>query len=155
MAYTTVADVRANEKILQITDDNSPDLTNTVVTDRIARADQIVEMDLSKMVTFPLAGSTPVYVELLSNYKSTELCLVWLYTRKRKGTEEDDVEYWRQKYNDLLEKILNGEVDLGSDAVAGGTFEWTAREGVKPALGTGKWGDFQDLEELQEERPID
>lgn len=152
MAYSTIKEVRSNENILETA--SSPDLTNDVIWNRIIRADRIVRIDLSNVAVFTFDDEdTPETINMLSNYKATELCLVWLYTRKRQGLDQDDIEYWHNMYEALLEKALSGEADLGVAASGTGLFENSAREDVEPALGTAKWGEFQPLSELQDERP--
>lgn len=154
MAYSTIKQVRANENILSLTE--SPDLTNDIVWARVVRADQYVQVDLSNVADFSFEDAdTPIVINQLSNFKATELCLVWLYTRKRIGLDQDDIQYWRDLYDMLKQQALDGEVDLGVASDGTGTFSMTARQGVEPALGTGKWSEFQTLEDLQEERPTD
>lgn len=150
MGYTTIAAVRANEHILETS--NSPDLIDAVVEDRIDRADLTIKTDLSGVADFTFS-TTPVVIESLSNYKATELCLIWLYTRKRQGLEQDDIQYWHQLYETLKEKVLSGDVSLGDADNGTGTFTNSARKDVKPALGVGKWGGFKTLNDLQKDRP--
>lgn len=150
MAYSTITEIRNNEYILLLA--VSADLTDAIVTHRIVMADNIVETDLAKIVTFPLAGTTPDYINLLSQYKATELCLIYLYTRKREGKENDDIQYWHDLYETLKDSIISGEIALGSDGTAIDAYTWQSRKDVEPALGEDQYANFKNLDELQDDR---
>ena len=158
MAYSTIAELRANT--LKIT---TSVLDDTAVTGRIGLADKRVETDLGNIIDFSLVPSigstpdTPDYINLLSQYKTAEYCLVTAYGAKRE-TKDTDVEYWQECYNKLLESILAGSVSLElSDGTGIGkgtaTFSRDSRDGVEPEFGTSKWGKFQTNSDLQNERP--
>jgi hypothetical protein len=156
--YSTVAELRGNGNNFSLI--HSIDLTDIIVTARIVEADKIVEADLSKIIDFSLIVTTPIFINLLSQYKTCEKCLVWLYSRKRKGKEDDDIQYWIDQYKILLEKILDGEVELvdGGGIAIGGTtqiFENDAKPNIEPALGLGEYGGFLNKDDLENIRPIE
>lgn len=154
MAYSTIKELRSNEEVLK--EASSPDLTDDVILNRIDRADKKVRVDLSNVAVFTFDDDdTPETINMLSNFKATELVLIWLYTRKRVGVDQDDIDYWRNEYEELKDQAMSGEASLGIAASGTATFTNAARKDVEPALGTDKWGDFQTLEELQEERPTE
>lgn len=157
MAYSTIAQFRGNVSIGTTTN-----IADAIVTDRIATADKIVTADLNSVITFSAIVVTPSFIELLSQYKTAELCLVYMFGKKRRVDEVDDIDYWIKKYNELIEKILKGEIALedGSTpavSIAKGqqTFGNTAKSGIKPALGTGQFADWQSKSDLLDERPIE
>lgn len=131
----------------------SSELTDEIIVNRINDAEEIVEQDLSKFVVFPINGTRPIYLKRLSIYKATELCLVWLYSAKREGDDQDDIRYWQKQYDKLVKKIRDGEIDLGDYSTGVGVFKNTARPNIEPPLGTGPYGGFQTIEDLQNERP--
>lgn len=100
-------------------------------------------------------SAVPDFINLLSQYKTAEMALVYLYSRKRQGKEDDDIQYWHDMYMSLLDKVLNGEISLGDYSLGIGKFANTARNGVKPALGVGKWGGHYYKEDMQIDRPTD
>lgn len=156
--YSTIDELRANGSNFSLA--HSPDLIDVIVTERIIEADKIVESDLSKIIDFSLIVVTPNFINLLSQYKTCEKCLIWLYSRKRKGEGNDDIQYWIDQYNILKNQILEGEIELvdgGGIAIGAGTQTFTndAKPGIEPALGLDEYGGFKNKEDLLDERPIE
>lgn len=164
MAYSTQTQLESNVEILEKT------ITNAVTrasfaAERIAFADNIVSIDLQKFIDFDLVPNitddpaTPVFINLLSIYKSAEMTLVRLSSSIRKNTEMHDITYWQSLYNALLENIKNGEITLElsdgtSIAIGGDRFLNSARRDISPFFGVGKYGtwiDTDDLEDLRDE----
>ena len=158
MAYSTVAELRGNGNVFGIV--HSIDLTDIIITARIIEADKIVEADLSKIIDFSLIVITPTFINLLSQFKTCEKCLIWLYSRKRTGEEDDDIQYWIDQYKILLDKILEGEIELidgGGIAIGGSTqtFSNDAKPNIEPAFGLGEYGGFLNKDDLENIRPIE
>lgn len=150
--YSTVAELRAVLK--QIT---SALIGDPVITDRIEDADFEVKTDLAGVIDFSVvpADSTdpnfPIFINLLSKWKTCELVLVYSYSAKRETTQVDDVTYWKNKYDELIKKIRDGMIplELVDGTSIAGTFSQTntftnKRKGVKPYFGTGDYGKYQD-----------
>jgi hypothetical protein len=141
---------------------NVPRLTATVipdadVEDRIDESDDIVETDLSKVVDFSTvtaadATTTPKYINQLSQYKAAELSLVAKYGAKRMVETQSDRQYWEKMYNDLLEKILNGEIDITDEALGSPDYQNNVKEDVPPAIGMGEYSGHIDDDDLEEQR---
>ena len=159
MAYSSVAQLRANQVSL-----DSDTIDDTAVDTRIVEADKKIRSDLKKVIDFSLItvdytdSNFPEFLNILSQYKTAELSIVYAYGAKRSIEEETDRQYWAREYNDLKGEILNDETVLeltDGTSLAGGTQTYTrgATENIEPALGTGKWGAFQTDEELEQERP--
>jgi hypothetical protein len=55
----------------------------------------------------------------------------------------------------MVGEIKAGTIDTGDFSTGVNTFENTARTGIRPPLGTSKYGEFQSKETLQEIRPLD
>lgn len=157
MAYSTVEQLRDNEKELL----RNPPITDDIINQRISMADNIVKIDLSNVVNFdsmPEITDTPVtptYINLCSQYKTVEMCLVYFYSAKRDITEVSDIQYWQKMYNDLVMQIKDGLIDLGDFGTGVVAFVNRAKPDVEPALGQNQYGEFASLEDLQEDRPIE
>lgn len=157
MAYSTVAQLRENEKELVRT----PPIINAIVTQRIAMSDNIVKIDLGNVVDFSAmpeivdTPATPNYINLCSQYKTVEMCLVYFYSAKRDITEVSDIQYWQKMYDDLVQQIKDGLVDLAGFGTGVVAFQNRAKPDVEPALGGGAYGEFKNLEDLQRDRPIE
>ena len=156
MAYSTEAELRAN--ISLATTDN---ISQAVVLDRLDEADTEIKTDLSLIVDFDSIVATPTFINKLAQFKTCELCLIYMFGSKRKADDITDVDYWVNKYNKLLAQVVNGEIALedGSDPAVGiskgqQSFTNSARDDIEPALGSGKWGDFKNLTELERDRPV-
>ena len=156
MAYSTIAQFRANVSVGTVAS-----ITDAIVTDRIALADNVVKTDLAEVTDFDLIVVTPTFISLLAQYKTAELCLVYMYGRKRKVDENTDVDYWMGEYNKLVEKVLAGDIPLedGSSpavslALNKSTFSNTARDNTEPALGQDVWGEHVTKSELEDLRPV-
>ena len=148
--YSTVAQLRANIK--GATETNISDAS---VTDRITNADNVVESDLSAIIDFTLIVTTPKFINLLSQYKTCELCLVYLHGAKREALTVSDVDYWMKKYDALLKKVLDGEVVLEDDggiSISGGATTYTnPKEGIIPALGMGEYGEHESYDDMKDD----
>ena len=147
MAYSTIAQLRANLKIMTVAI-----MGDAFVTDRIAQADDEIETDLAGVIDFTLVtASDPVFINKLSQWKTNELCLVYSYSAKRETTQVDDISYWRDKYDKLIQMIRDGLIPLvlaDGTSIAGslgGTQTYTdPKSGIHPAMGMGDYGTFQD-----------
>lgn len=152
--YSTVTQLRDNVPRIEVAtfDDNQ-------VIRRIAQADTTLEVDLSGVVDFtdmPLIGdvpATPDYINKLSQYKTAELSLIALFSAKRMVMEPADWQYWKEMYDNLLKKIISGEISVG-EALATSTFgtDNFPRHDVEPALGQGKRGEFANEDDVEDIR---
>jgi hypothetical protein len=149
MAYSTIADIRELSSLFQQTATNSK-LTDAIVTGRITMADMIVDNDMGGYITIPITGTVPTAIQLLSRYKTAELCLVYLYAQKREeGNGNTDIKYWQKMYADFL-TIARDNVD----STGIGTFSMHSRKGILPAMGGGQYGEFLTEEDLAIIRPV-
>lgn len=152
MAYSTLAELRGKLKQLTITMQS-----DATVTANILEADKEIKTDLAGIIDFDLvpADSTdstfPIFLNTLSKWKTCEICLVYQYSVKRETTQVDDISYYRDKYDDLIQRIRDGFIILElSDGTSiagslGGSSTYTnPKKGISPALGTGDYGNFQD-----------
>ena len=122
----------------------------------IDQADNIIESDLSKVIDFDEVTAlddltTPNYINLLSQYKTAERCLVSKFGAKRLVEEQSDRQYWETEYNDLIEDIIDGTVDIADEALGTSSFQNNVRNDVKPALGQGEQGGFIDEDDLEDQ----
>lgn len=164
MAYSTQTQLESNVKILEKTITDSGERT-TLANERIALADTMVEVDCGRFIDFSLVPAvgddpaTPGFINLLSQYKSAEMTLVRLSSSIRKNKEMHDITYWQELYNELKEKIANGEIDLelsdGTSISAGGNlFTNRAKPDIDPYMGQNKYGTWAsnaDLKEIRED----
>ena len=129
--------------------ENVPLITVAVMADAAVvlimdKTDDIVENDVGMMIDFDLVTAadeltTPSVVNLLSQYKTAERCLVAKYSARRMDVEQTDYVYWQYQYDQLVAKVIAGEVDLGAFA---GTTDFTNKKAdVRPALGMGENGE--------------
>lgn len=148
MAFSSIAELRGN--IVKFT---IAEIADALVTDRIAAADKCVRSNLSGVIDFSLVTDTPagcpIPMNLLSQYKTCELSLVFKYSAKRMALEQTDYQYWQKLYNDLLAKIMSGEVDLDIAGADTKTFTQDHRKGVSPALGQGINGEYLNEDEIK------
>lgn len=152
MAYSTSTQLRANV----------PRLNTTVLPDadadlRIDEADKQIRSDLNNIIDFTLVtdtpGGCPVYINKLSQYKTAELSLVRAFSSKRMDVQITDWEYWQTQYKELLNKILNGEINVSAVSDGTDTFQNRSRSGIEPALGQGEYSEYvnnDDLETIRE-----
>ena len=162
MAYSTIAELRAKLKIITTTIQLDAQVTAT-----IAEADLEIKTDLAGVIDFslvPAASSSvlfPIFLNQLSKYKTCELCLVYSYSAKRETTQVDDISYWKDKYDKLIQAIKDGLIPLeltDGTSIAGdigGTKTYTdPRSTTKPYFGTDDYGEYQtdDEKEDDEER---
>lgn len=157
MPYSIEAEFRAN-----VSPGTVANISQANVLLRITQADLKIQTDLSQIIDFTAIVVTPTFLNVLSQYKVAELCLVYMYGRKRKVDEVSDIDYWIYEYKNLLKKIIGGEVlleDGSSPAVSISkgkqTFTNTAKSGIEPAMGSGDWGEFKTKDDLLDERPTD
>jgi len=147
--YSQIAELRATLKTI-----TTVMMDDAKVTAQIENADDEVKTDLSGIIDFSLVPTAstdpnfPVFLNLLSKWKTCELCLVYVYSAKRETTQVDDVTYWKNKYDELIKKIRDGLVTLAlvDGTVISGTSTMTytnPKKGVKPYFGTGDYGKFQ------------
>lgn len=149
----------ANYSSTQQLRDNCKKLTTSAISDaqvltRLNEADDIVEQDLSIIIDFTLvtaadATTSPKYINQLSQYKTAELSYIFIYSNTRQGEDNPDVEYWQNMYKILLDKILDGTIDLGDFAAIEGSFANNVKEDVIPALGSGEYAGYIDEDEKE------
>ena len=111
MAFCTIAQVRACNDKLESTDD----VADANITDRIAEADDTIYVDLSGLFTeaeLTALGASNKTLNLLSKWKAVELTISRAFGAARQADTVSDVDYWRKKYDDLLQRILDGEITL-------------------------------------------
>lgn len=140
--YSSVDELRGNNQ--KLTDTN---ISDADATTQINRADARLKIELSECVDFDAVdayidteGSTPAFVNLLSQYLATYLTLSYLYGGKRKVDEIDDVVFWRREYESLKKKISEGEINTGDF----GTQESPSFIGNTPTFGLGTSGAYDD-----------
>lgn len=116
MAFSTASQVRAtNDKL-----ENVSDISDLVISDRITEADSTIIVDLSPLYSeadLLSLGSANKTLNLLSTWKAAEILLARIYGTTRQVDQVSDVDYWRKKYTDLLNRVLSGEIALFSSTV--------------------------------------
>lgn len=128
MALCTIDDVRNEDKKFS----NSNDVTDAVITNRISRAEKIIKVDLSSVISesdIVSAGSDSNALNSLAIFKVVELTLVAYYGAGRKTDELTDVQYFKKEYKDLLNKILHGEVEIQTDTEEYSPKDYPAADG--------------------------
>ncbi len=167
--YSIVAQYRGN-----IPSTETNEYSDLSVQGKIIQADSIIEQALANIIDFALvpnitaSPATPTFINLLSQYKVAEMSLTAIFGAKREVTEISDIQYWQKMYSNpnpaqgetigLLEQIINGSIPLVlSDGTAigtgVGTFQRDSKVGIEPAMGTGKYGKFENDGELRLKRP--
>lgn len=155
--YSTIAELRATLKTI-----TTAMMDDAKVTVQIDNADDELKTDLSGIIDFSLVPTAstdanfPIFINLLSKWKTCELCLVYMYSAKRETTQVDDVTYWKNKYDELIKKIRDGLVILAlpDGTVISGVSSMTytnPKSGVKPYFGTGAYGEFQSDEDKKDD----
>ena len=137
----------------------------TFFEDRATEADKELKVDCSlyldftKINTTDGSPTTPDFVNLLAQYKTAELSLARLAGAKRKIKEQNDIDYYIEKYDKLKDKIKDNAIDLvdvdGTDvSKSKGIFEKPERtkKGVLPRFGYNTFGRFADDDRLKELR---
>ena len=152
--YSTADQLDANLEKITIK------LTLIQKNDRIDQADKFIHSKLAKLVDFAIIDAladVPDWLNCLSQYKAAELAIAKVYGAKRDIAEISDLKYWADLFMELLKECLDGDIDFGDAVVGSGIkdFQWDARRHVKPALGTGEYGEYENLEDLQDEREYD
>lgn len=122
MAYCDESQVRNADKKFE-------DVTNVateVIVDRIEMAEDIIRVDLSSIISETeldsIAEDSKV-INLMAIYKSVELTLIAYYGASRKVDELTDVQYFQKQYKNLLDKLINGDIELTS-----GTEDYTPKD---------------------------
>lgn len=113
MAFCTEEQVRNSDKKLEST----IDVTTEVINSRIEMADNTIKVDLSSLISeedLDTIGENSKVINLMSIYKSVELTLVTYYGASRKVDELTDIAYWQKLYNNLLKKLVNGDIEISS-----------------------------------------
>ena len=165
MAYSTSDQLENNVKLLAKTYENAGDLAERVST-AITEADDEVNDDIGNIIDIDLIPAidaspppiTPKYINRLSQYKAAEIALVQMQgARRQKEAAETDITYWQGRYNKLLNKIMGGEIALElSDGTNIGTgvttFDNSALPDVDPRPGYGKYGQWKDKDDLEDQR---
>ena len=150
--YSTAAQVKANNNKIQL------ELTvDAQIEDRIDQGDKFIKTKLANMVDFTVIdamATVPDWLNCLSQYMAMDLCLSRVYGAKRDAAQVSDIVYWQDKFKELLEECFNGEIDFG-DAAVTSLFTWDSRRHVAPALGLGDYGEYKELEDLQDDREYD
>jgi hypothetical protein len=158
MSYSTTTELRNNVKMIEKTFSTNP-TPDEFAAERIALADKIVEVDLSKYIDFssvPDDETTPT-VNLLSQCKAAELSLRRITGIKRRQNENDDISEWKQCYEKLKEDIMTGgvEVKLPDGTVVSsslGKFSNTSRSDIRPVQGYDKYGEWVNNDDLEKLR---
>lgn len=160
MAYTQITEIRNNSAILA----NTSNVTDAIITHRITLAEEKVQTDLGNFIDFSLVPSDsddinfPTFLNLLTRCKATELTLIYMFAQRREA-QDDQITYWKECYDKMIHDIKLGkiplELDDGTSIKTGtNTFSDSAKDGIEPALGLGKWGQFRDKEDLLKDRPV-
>jgi len=111
MAFTTITEVRDSTDKLS---DNA-DIPNTVLTGRITEASDILIGDLSGIASeadLVAMGSGSKVLNQLATYKAVEISIVKILGASRQADVVTDVQYWEKRYETLLQKVLDKEVEL-------------------------------------------
>jgi hypothetical protein len=156
--YSTVAELRSKLKIIITTIQD-----DAHVTANILEADLEIKTDLSGYIDFTLVPANssdalfPIFLNQLSKYKTCELSLVYSYSLKRETTQVDDVTYWKNKYDELIQYIKDGSIPLeltDGTSIAGtvpSSQTYTdPKNGVKPFFGTDEYGEFETNDEKKD-----
>ena len=156
MAYSTTTELQNNVKMIEQTFKGEGE-ADTFSAERIAFADKIVYVDVSRYVDLTSADETTKMINLLSQYKSAEMSLRRITGIKRRQNENDDISEWKFMYDDLLEKIINRKVDVeladGTNiATSVGIFSNTARPNIRPTQGWDKEGEYLNNDDLERVR---
>jgi hypothetical protein len=127
-AWCSIADIRnADKKLAKTTE-----VADATVTERIASAQDIIITDLSILglteAVLDGAASTSKPLKVLAIYKTLEILLTTLFGNYRQVDTVSDIDYFRKKYDELLAKVISGEVILAS-SLAGQTRDY-------PGIGT-------------------
>jgi len=149
MAYSTVEEFRNNVPRV-----NVDAMTDILVDDKIAQAEQIIKTDFGKIIDFVVVDAlptTPSVINLLSEHKTAEMCCVSKFGAKRMVEEQSDRQYWERLYNDKKKDILAGKVDIGAFDLGQVEFEHDVKEDITPALGMGEYGGHIDEDDREEQ----
>ena len=117
MAYSTTTQLQNNVQVAVNTFDAGAELT-AKLNEAIVTSDKRVNIDVANVIDtslIPATGdspATPDFINLLSQYKAAEICLVRMTGARRVVQEENDIQYWKQCYDELLKQILEGKVPL-------------------------------------------
>lgn len=114
MSFCEISDVRNEDKKFN----NTADVTDKTITHRISRAEEVVKVDLSSIISeseLDTIGSNSKALKSLAIYKAVELTLVIYYGAGRKIDELTDVNYYQSQYNKLLKKVISGEIPIKTE----------------------------------------
>ena len=161
--FSSIDQLRTNLSQVDITR-----MIDSVVTDRIQHADDDIVMDLSKYVNFNNATVSagyvdktttplfPIFLNHLSQYKTCEHCLVKLYGTKRTVDQISDIQFWCDEYDKLIQRVKTNQTPIAltnGTPIGFGTFRIsTNKKGVLPALGEGKYGQFESDADIARDR---
>jgi hypothetical protein len=151
--YATAAEIKTKIK------DVGNQLTDAEIEFYIDEAeDNFIKVDLAVVIDFVLVdalATVPGWLNRLCICKTCVLILVYLYGAKRRVKDVDDIKWFEDCYQKLIDDILAGEVDVGAVAITASRFQWDSREDVKPAFGLDDYGEFKNLEDMQDDRGVD
>lgn len=132
------------------------------LTGVLGEADHVVEVDLGNVVDFDLVdvSDPPTFINLLAQYQAASLAYARLGSVKREPGEFTDQKYWEDKYQNLLARVIAGEiplVDTDGDSVAGTTNTFSGDDspvagGPSPFHGQGKLGSFAEGDQLRDDQ---
>ena len=134
--------------------------------ERIDQADKFIKGKLVKIVDFIVIDAmvtVPDWLNCLSQYLSCVLAIAKVYGAKRDAADVTDLKFWDDRFRELLTECQNNEIDFGMAASGAGNFTWDARRHVKPMFGPAttpkenedNYGEYVDLEDLQDDREYD
>jgi hypothetical protein len=157
--YSSVAQLRLN---IVLVDTNR--LDDPSVIDRIKHSDDDIGMDLGKYVNFalvPMGGyadaNFPVWLNHLSQYKTCAHVLKKLYGAKRTVDDVTDIQDWEKQYDKLLQGIKTNRIEAvlvdGTNISKGQYNIKVGKSNIDPALGVGKYGEFENESDLSKDRP--
>ena len=158
--YSTIDQLRKN--LVNVTS-TLPGASDALVLDRIAHSDDDIQIDLQKYINFALVPASygvanfPAWLNHLSQYKTCVHVLRKLYGAQRKGDDNSDIESWEKQYQMLFKdlKLNRTEPVLpdGTDVSKGQNVLRVGRTQVSPVLGAGKYGQFENVNDLAKDRP--
>jgi len=107
--WCSITDIRNTDKRLS----KSTEISDAAITERITSAQDIIKVDLSPMATesdLDSAGASSKTLKILTIFKTTEITLAMLFGNFRQGEDVSDIDYFKNKYDSLIQKILSGDV---------------------------------------------
>ena len=162
MSFSTVAQCRANLLLIDQPLGSQSPLSDSQIQDRISQSDNLVNMDLQLLVDFSKVpdvtdSNFPLFINLLSQYKSCYLVLFKLFGSKRSGDDVSDIDTWKKEYDNLLHDCKTGKIPMtlqdGTPINYGVNTLGIGRKSTSPVLGTNKYGKFESESEQAKYRP--